>query len=177
MSERILELIIASTPHEEFRRDLIGKEKGYAIAQILKEGRKFEAMMADRDQLQQMEKGLEDIHFIRKEIKYQNCGRNHKPRKCPAYNDECRLCGKRGHWEKCSPTKRSPSEKQYQRKLYQKKRSHYQGQGSHNQGRKTIDAVEYETDGETYEPTFYSITVSNKCLDSVMPHGDCIYHT
>jgi len=92
ISERIVGLIIASTPHEEFRRDLIGKEKGYAIAQILKEGRKFEAMMADRDRLQQMEKGLEDIHFIRKEIKCQNCGRNHKPRKCPAYNDECRLC-------------------------------------------------------------------------------------
>jgi len=101
MSERILEQIIASTPHEEFRRDLIGKEKGYAIAQILKEGRKFEAMMADRDQLQQMEKGLEDIQFIRKEIKCQNCGRNHKPWKCPAYNDDCRLCGKRGHWAKC----------------------------------------------------------------------------
>ena len=69
MSERIfLGLIIASTPHVEFRRDLIGKEKRCAIAQILKEGRKFEAMMADRDQLQQMEKVLEDIHFIRKEI-------------------------------------------------------------------------------------------------------------
>ena len=66
MSERILELIIASTPHEEFRRDLIGKEKGYGIAQILKEGRKFEAMMADRDQLQHMEKGLEDIHVSNK---------------------------------------------------------------------------------------------------------------
>jgi len=151
---------------------LIGKEKGYAIAHILK-GRKFEAMMADRDQLQQMEKGLEDIHFVRKEI---------KPRKCPAYNDECRLCGKRGHGAKCcrkahQPTKRSPSENHYQRKLYQRKRSHYQGQGSHNQGHKTVDAIEYDTDGETYEPTFYSITVSNKCLDSVMTHGDCIYHT
>ena len=72
--------------------------------------------------------------------------------------DECRLCGKRGHWAKCCrkahpPTKRSPSEKQYQMKLYQKKRSHYQGQGSHNQGHKTIDAVEYEMDSETYEPT------------------------
>ena len=80
---------------------------------------------------------------------------------------------KEGTWAKCCrkahpPTKRSPSEKQYQRKLYQKKRSHYQGQGSHNQGPKTVDAV--ETDGETYEPTFYSITVSNKCLDSVMKH-------
>ena len=68
------------------------------------------------------------------------------------------------------PTKRSPSEKQYQRKLYQKKRSYYQGQRSHNQDHKNVDAVEYETDGETYEPTFYSITVSNKCLDSAMTH-------
>ena len=51
MSECILELIIASTLHEEFRRDLIGKDKGYAIADLLK-GHKFEVMMADRDQLQ-----------------------------------------------------------------------------------------------------------------------------
>ena len=40
-----------------------------------------------------------------------------------------------------------------------------------------LDAIEYETDGETYEPTFYSITVSNKCLDSVMTHRDSAYTT
>jgi len=88
MSECILELIIASTSREKFRRDFIGKDKGYAITEILNEAHKFEAMMADRDRLQHMEKSLEDIHFIRKEINCQNCGINHQPRKCPAYNDE-----------------------------------------------------------------------------------------
>ena len=82
-------------------RNLIDKDKGYAIAEILKDVRKFEAMRADHYQLQQMEKGVGYIHVNRKEIKYQNCGRNHKPRKCAGYNDECRLCGKRGHWAKC----------------------------------------------------------------------------
>ena len=44
LSERLLELIISSTPHEEFCRDLLSRPKGYSIAEILIEGRKYEAL-------------------------------------------------------------------------------------------------------------------------------------
>ena len=30
--------------------------------------------------------------------KCQKCGRSHKPRRCPAYNQRCNKCGEKGHW-------------------------------------------------------------------------------
>ena len=38
MEERLIELIIASTPLEDFQRDLLGKAKGYKLADALAEG-------------------------------------------------------------------------------------------------------------------------------------------
>ena len=46
LEERIIELMIASTPIEAFQRELLGKAKGYKLIDALAEGRRFEAILA-----------------------------------------------------------------------------------------------------------------------------------
>ena len=53
LNERLMELIIASTPYDGLRRELLGKPIGHTIRDVLKEGRKLEALSAENDQLQQ----------------------------------------------------------------------------------------------------------------------------
>ena len=45
MEERLIELIIASTPLEDFQRDLLGKAKGYKLADALAEGRRYQSQV------------------------------------------------------------------------------------------------------------------------------------
>ena len=53
MQERIIELVIAGTKMEVFRRELLGKEKGLTMQEVLNEGRKHEMPVPqDRDDLQ-----------------------------------------------------------------------------------------------------------------------------
>ena len=48
----ITELIIASTPIEAFQGELLGKAKGYKLTDALAEGRRFEAILAGRMEIQ-----------------------------------------------------------------------------------------------------------------------------
>ncbi len=54
LSERLMELIIASTPYDGLRRELLGKPIGRALKDALKEGRKYEALSAGNEQLQSL---------------------------------------------------------------------------------------------------------------------------
>ena len=65
LNERMLELIIASTPYDSFRQDLLGKPIGYTTVETLQEGRKYEAITAGNVQLQQMSQVSEEVHAIR----------------------------------------------------------------------------------------------------------------
>ena len=51
LEERIIELMIASTPTEAFQRELLGKAKGYKLTDALAEGRHFEAILAGRQEI------------------------------------------------------------------------------------------------------------------------------
>ena len=64
LSERLLELILSSTPHEEFCRDLLSRPKGCSIAEILKERRKCEALSRGNQKLQQMASEITEVHGI-----------------------------------------------------------------------------------------------------------------
>ena len=97
----MLELIIASTCYDSFRKDLLGKPIGYATADKLQEGRTYEATTAGNAQLQRMSQVSEEVAERTHERKCSNCVTNHKPRQCPAYRDACNACGAIGHWEKC----------------------------------------------------------------------------
>ena len=54
LEERIIELIIASTPIEAFHRELLIKEKGFTLEQTLQEGRRFEAIIEGKSKLKSM---------------------------------------------------------------------------------------------------------------------------
>ena len=81
---------------------MLGKPIGYATADTLQEGKKYEATTAGNAQLQKMSQVSEEVHAERTHVrKCSNCGTNHKYRQCPAYRDACNACGAIGHWEKC----------------------------------------------------------------------------
>ena len=64
LNERMLELIIASTPYEGFRKDLLGKPRGYTRADALAEGRTYEALTAGNAQLQKLAQRSEEMHTV-----------------------------------------------------------------------------------------------------------------
>ena len=185
LSERLIELIIASTPYEGFRKELLGKDKRYPLQNVLKEGRKYEAISAGNDQLHKFDQKQTQIKEVSRGRKCSNCGTSHKPRQCPAYYDTCHACGKKGHWKSCCRLMRKKritrdhSQKHHNKghpssrgrsSHGRKSRSRYTGQRSKSPSDdKLVDTVntDYESDWETYTKSFYSITVSNKCLDSV----------
>ena len=100
LNERLMELIIASTPYDGLRRELLGKPIGHTIRDVLKEGRKFEALSAGNDQLQRLDTKQSDIHTVSYVRKCGNCGTSHKPRQCPAYKDKCSACNAIGKLER-----------------------------------------------------------------------------
>ena len=96
LEERIIELMIASTPIEAFQRELLGKAKGYKLTDGLAEGRRFEAILAGRQEIQKRTSTpLNNVDQAGQACG--NCGRAHPPRACPAYKDTCKFCGKIGH--------------------------------------------------------------------------------
>lgn len=54
LNERLIELIIASTPHDALRNYLYSKPKGHLLTDVLTEGRMYEALSAGNEQLHQM---------------------------------------------------------------------------------------------------------------------------
>ena len=52
MQERIVGLLVASTPIEAFQRKLLGRAKGYTLTDTLAVGRRFEAVLAGRQEIQ-----------------------------------------------------------------------------------------------------------------------------
>ena len=74
LNERIIELILASTPFEAFRNELYSYPKGFKISDLLAEGRKYEAVSAGNKQLQELDMSQkETIHGINRGRKCKNC--------------------------------------------------------------------------------------------------------
>lgn len=100
LSKRLIKLIIFSTPYEAVRNELYSKAKGYSIANVLNEGRKYEALTAGNEQLNQLGKPkTERIDNVNRGRTCGNYNTSHKRRQWPAYNDECSACGSKGHWD------------------------------------------------------------------------------
>ena len=174
--ERIIELIIASTPHDALRNDLYSKPKGHSLAEVLTEGRKYEALSAGNEQLNKL--GMshsEKIHVVDRGRTCQNCNTNHKPRQCPAYHDECSACGIRGHWARCC--KKAKRQQQHSSRGPRSK-SRVPQDKQHRQTFKTryrrqseshVDAIGDNDAGEecTYQKQFHSVIISEKCMHSI----------
>ena len=175
LNERLMELIIASTPYDGLRRELLGKPIGHTIRDVLKEGRKFEALSAGNDQLQRLDTKQSDIHTVSYVRKCGNCGTSHKPRQCPAYKDKCSACNAIGHWKACCRKTRTQQRPSSSGKRDDRTPSNRHGNprrrrtpSSHRKNSKvhSVD-TDYETDGESYQQSFYAITVSTQCLDAI----------
>ena len=92
-SKRLLDLIIASAPHEEFYNDLLGQEKGHPVMTGVQTERKYKALSAGRKQINDLSLSQGNITYadIPRLSKCPNCGLRHKPKVCPVFGDVCRL--------------------------------------------------------------------------------------
>ena len=52
--ESIIELIIASTPHELLQKHLLDQDKGYGLGHVLTEAREYEGIAAGKQSLQSL---------------------------------------------------------------------------------------------------------------------------
>ncbi|KAL0148840.1 hypothetical protein M9458_055849 [Cirrhinus mrigala] len=169
LNERLVELIIASTPFDALRNYLYSKPKGHPIADVLAQGRKYEALAAGNEQIQQL--GMSNtgkVHTITRGRTCQNCDTNHKARQCLAHNETCSMCGNRSHWAKCCKKNR------YQSHTNSRKDHKCKDEPSINAVDTTKDDDEY-----AYQKHFYSITISAKFMHSihVKPPRDEAYTT
>ena len=115
LCERLVELVISSTPIEAYQKDLLDKPKGFKVEDLVDTGRKYEAILAGKHCLQTLQSG--QVDDIRKDYRQcGNCGLRHPPKRCPAYRDTCHACGKLGHWTKMCYTTKAKSAKPRQSK-------------------------------------------------------------
>jgi hypothetical protein len=112
LNERLIEMVILSTPFDEFRKELLSKPAGTPISDIIERGRDYEAILASQDSINTLRgtatsTSINEVrHQHQKKRQCGNCGLQHPPRSCPAFNDECHACGNMGHWQKlCRKTK------------------------------------------------------------------------
>ena len=159
LEERIIELMIASTPIEAFQRELLGKAKGYKLTDALAEGRRFEAILAGRHEIQKRTSTpLNNVDRVGPACG--NCGRANPPRACPAHKDACKFCGKIGHWKKfCQKRKETncPKEDVQQRGDTKSNGKQHRdaGKGSRRRDRRFHDlepAASYTSEEDSTEP-------------------------
>ena len=105
LNERLIEMVILSTPHEEIRKELLIKPYGYKVSDLLERAREVEAILTSQASLLSMKNNvtpIQKIDALRESRKRscQNCGLSHPPKSCPAYRDTCHGCGNKGHWIK-----------------------------------------------------------------------------
>ncbi|KAJ8049065.1 hypothetical protein HOLleu_01628 [Holothuria leucospilota] len=175
IAERIIELVIASTPFEAFQKDLLDTPKGYTVEDVLKEGRKYEAVVASRKSLSTLESqgSGTSVNAIKttKSRKCGNCALSHPPRQCPAYYDKCKACGTKGHWAKCcrktkGKTKFSDREHKQKDKPDKYHHKHYKRPTKTKQGQTNIHTVEsdetdsVQSDDDSFKTQFDAITIS-----------------
>ena len=85
LEEGIIELMTAATPVEAFQRELLGKAKGYKLTDALAEGRRFEAILAGRQEIQKhTSTPLNNVDQVGQACG--NCGRSRSP---SADNKQC----------------------------------------------------------------------------------------
>lgn len=168
LQERIIELIIASTPMEPFRRELLGKGKQITLEQVVCEGRQHEAASKGTRQLEDLYKSGTTVHTLKQTVQGDrpscgNCGRKHKYKECPAYKSECSYCGNMGHWKECCRKMKFDQDNQPKTKKQIRRPRH----------KKRMDALEQPSeddereDESTYISKFHAVSLSDKCLDAV----------
>ena len=180
LQERIIELVIASTPIAEFRRELLDKDKTLTLQETLNTGRRHEATEKGNEQIRTLRESATDqtsIDHVSKKKPCWNCGRHHAYRRCPAFRDECSGCGRQGHWVEFCRSKTEDTGNRGQNtqdKSSSKPQKHYPNTGRQRKNVHTVTAHENETPGGSdtsdpgnYSESFYCIKMSDKCFDAI----------
>ena len=125
-------------------------------------------MSAGNNQPQRLDTKQSGIHAVSYVRKCGHCGTSHKPRQCPAY--KCSECNAIGHWKACCRKTRTQqcqtSSGRRDDRHGKPIRSHTPSYHRKNSKVHSVD-TDYETDGESYQQSFYVITVSTQCLDAI----------
>ena len=180
LEEKIIELMIASTPIEAFQRELLGKTKGCKLTDALAEGRPCEAILAGRQEIQKRTSTpLNNVDQVA-----QACGRAHPPRACPAFKDSCTFSGKIGHWKKfCRKRKGTNRPKEDSKQRSDPKSDGKQhSKGSNRRDRRFHDlepAASHTSEEDSTEP-YDCIRISSvrnevfTTLDVICPSKKCL---
>ena len=174
--QRIIELIIAGTSDDDYRKELLTKPKTYKLDEALQLGRQYEATASHVKELHIMKSCASggNIDAFKQRVPFKqivpckNCGGKHKPKSCPAFGTRCSSCGKPNHWAKvCRSGAAKPGQ---QRQLHQR-----QQQGNRGADRRTQRRVnEVEVDHEL-EDTFETLSFQSIQVSSVTSHRDEAY--
>lgn len=196
LNERLIEMVILSTPHDEFRKELLTKVKGHPVSEVLERGREYEAIAASTVSLKSMslhptptaQSTNTSVDAIRRrsnptsqntaQNRCSNCGLTHKKGSCPAYNDKCSACNAKGHWKMMcrrtsgGQTALTPSDKQT---------SNTQQAGHPTPGRgprrRQYQQHDVSLDCESYGPEeftteFHAITISDVGITAAADSSD-----
>ena len=133
LSERLIELIIDSTPYEAFRNELLSKDKGHSLKDTLEAGRRYEALTAGLRHITDLSSPTH-VDALQRRSPCNNCGLRHDRRECPAFGQKCVICGKMNHWARMCQSKGQQGQqgRQRQSQLPQQR----QPQNSHKPWRK-----------------------------------------
>lgn len=177
LNQRLIEMTILSTPHVDFRKELLTKPKEHKIAQVIERGREYEAISASQFTIKNLcgEKESSSIDVVKKTFAKPcyNCNLRHAFRECPAYEDVCSNCKKKGHWAKCCrssgarPQARGPPDpkvgKPHESKTSRSSRSKHTGKYKDTREHKQHELYLQEdvdsdaSDDYSYTKVFYSI--------------------
>ena len=153
--QRIIELIIASTPIADFQKELLRKDNTLTLEEIVSIGKTHEASNIHIKQLRAMVNNNNNvdntnIQAIRTPTrstmtnKCLKCGKSHAFHReaCPAFGSKCHTCGKANHWASvCLSNGTKPKQRsRSQSREHKKTKAHYQPQYRRKQYVKT-DAV------------------------------------
>lgn len=173
--ERIVELIIAGTPDQDFRKELLSKTKTFTLQQTLELGRQYEATAAHVRELQAMESSasgntIDALQWRTQPAPCRNCGGKHKPRSCPAYGTKCSSCGKLNHWAKVCRSSASETREQRHQQNQQRTPTRRPSGGSGGKFHKNVHELE-----AGLEDSFETMTFNQIQISSMMSQRDEAY--
>lgn len=169
LNERLIEMVILSTPFDDFRKELLVKAKNHPVTDVLERGREYEAILASQSSLKSMNQSypttsVDAVNHARAKPPCGNCATRHAPKSCPAYEATCAHCKNKGHYARCCRIKKREDEEKHSNGSKSKPSFH---KGKKNN--KKLHSVNSRTPAQMPDSAhyFHSIKLSDIALDAV----------
>lgn len=191
--QRIIELIIASTPIPDFQKELVRKDNTLTLEETVRIGKTYEASNIHVKQLRVMLNNNEDrsvsttIQAIRTPTRSKkfnnciNCGRSHEFRggACRAFGSKCNTCGKVNHWATVCLSNKPKLRPRSRSRNHKKSKSEYQPQYQWNQSKKRqsiqTDAV-YSNNTQELDKQFENLTFDHIKTPSITQRDEAFVY-